>query len=164
MCESDAGSDAAWVALWLSSCSSYRCSCFHLAVEAHLVIPEISWFFLNPKHADLHSSFPPISVSQHKNKHCALLPTEVMVHRTPTAQLIPGWGVLAALSECNEALSGQLLLFWVTCQQRGRARCAAGAWRRDEHGCGRESPCLPGGQTEWESPPQQMCLPRAHSS
>lgn len=64
-------------------------------------------------------------------------------------------GVLAELSECNEAaLSDQHLLFWVTCQQRGRVRCAAGAWRRDEQGCGRETPCLQGGQAEWESPPQ----------
>lgn len=168
--EGEAESDPVCVTLWLLSCASYRCSCFQLAVEAHLVIREISWFGLNPKQADLHPpphnptpSFPP-SVSQHKNKHCTPLLAEGMVLRTPTVQLIPCWDVLAALNECDEALSGQRLLFWVTCQQSGRMRCAAGAWRRDEHGCGRESPCLQGGQTEWESPARRKRLPRACSS
>ncbi len=145
----------------------YRCPCFQLAVEAHLVILKISSFVLNPKQADLQPPqvFLPPSVSQHKNKHCALLLVEGMVLRTPVVQLIPCRGVLAALSECDEAaLSGQRLLFWVTCQQWGRVRGAAGAWRKDEQGCGRESPCLQGGQTEWESPPRWKRLPRARLS
>lgn len=50
--------DPVCVTLWLLSCASYRCSCFQLAVEAHLVIREISWFGLNPKQADLHPSQP----------------------------------------------------------------------------------------------------------
>lgn len=81
-----------------------------------------------------------------QNKHRAPLLAEEMVLGTPTVQLIPRRGTLAALSERGEALSGQRLLFWITCRERGRAEYAAGAWRRDEHGCGRESPCLQGGQ------------------
>ncbi|KAI4824193.1 hypothetical protein KUCAC02_012726, partial [Chaenocephalus aceratus] len=47
----------------------------------------------------------------HKNKHGTLLLAEGMVLRSPTVQLIPCRGVLAALSECDEAaLSGQRLL------------------------------------------------------
>lgn len=90
-------------------------------------------------------SLPP-STFQHKNKHRSPLLPEGMVLGTSTVQLIPLRGVLAALSECGEALSGQRLLFWITCREGGRAEFAAGAWRRDERGYGRESPCLQGGQ------------------
>lgn len=58
----------------------------------------------------------------------------------------PRRGALAALSERGKALSGQRLLFWITCREWERAEFAAGAWRKDERGCGRESPCLQGGQ------------------
>lgn len=112
------------------------------APQVGLLIPHISRFVLNPKQADLH----PPSAFQHKNKHRAPLLPEGMVLGTPTVQLIPLRGVLAALSECGEALSGQRLLFWITCREGGRAEFAAGAWRRDERGYGRESPCLQGGQ------------------
>lgn len=58
ICEQEAESDPVCVTLWLLSCASYRCSCFQLAVEAHLVIRKISWFGLNPKQADLHHPYP----------------------------------------------------------------------------------------------------------
>lgn len=63
-----------------------------------------------------------------------------MVLKPPHSSAYPVLGVLAALSECDEAaLSGQHLLFRVTCQQRGRARWRgrgppkegwAGLWER----------------------------------
>lgn len=113
------------------------------APQVGLLISHISPFVLNPKHADLHP--PSLHISAQKQTPPPPL-AEGMVLGTPTVQLILRRGALAALSERGEALSGQRLLFWITCRERGRAEFAAGAWRRDERGCGRESPCLQGGQ------------------
>lgn len=61
---------------------------------------------------------------------------------TPTAQLNRRGGALAALSEALSPILNHL----PGKRGGGGAGFTAGAWRRDERGCGRESPCLQGGQ------------------
>lgn len=80
-----------------------------------------------------------------------------MVLGTPAARLIPRQPALAALSECDGALSGQRLLFGVTCQQkRGRAVTRSGG--REFHP--QTPPTRPqGGQAERESPARRKRLP-----
>lgn len=165
--ERGAESDPARVALRLLSRASYRCSCFQLAVEAQLVIREISRFGLNPKQADLQPlprSLPP-SVSRHKNKHCALPLSEGMVHRTPTVQLIPRWGCVGSAKWMwwSSLRAASVILSHLPAKRGGRD-AQRWPWRRDERGGGRESPCLQGGQAEWESPARRKCLPRARSN
>lgn len=68
--ERGAESDPARVALRLLSRTSYRCSCFQLAVEAQLLIREISRFGLNPKQADLQPLPHSLPISAQKQTLC----------------------------------------------------------------------------------------------
>ena len=114
--------------LWLLPCASYRCSRSPLAVEEHLVVLSISWFVLNPKQADLRT--PPPHPSHRCTKTNIALSRWLKGRSSGPPQFSSSHvgDVLARLSEQGEAaLSGQRLLFWVTCQQRGRMRRGAGA-------------------------------------
>lgn len=89
------------------------------------VILKICWFVLNPKQADLPTPLPPC-ISAHKQPPPTPSPllAERMVLRTPHSSTHPVLGMLAELGDCDvAALSGQHLLFWITCQQRGRVSC-----------------------------------------
>lgn len=79
---------------------------FDFLIEEHLVIFRISSFALNPRRNSPYSPFPSeqTHTHTHKKKHGFLPAADGMVLWTPRRSAHLALGVLAVLSECNEAL------------------------------------------------------------
>lgn len=113
--------------MWMRGWKRY-CVC-HLVLGIPRLLQVLMWFL---KSADLFliqskliCPLLYLLVSRHiNNPPPPPLLAERMVLRTPHSSTHPVLGMLAELGDCDvAALSGQHLLFWVTCQQRGRVSC-----------------------------------------
>lgn len=91
--------------------------------------------------------------SKSKNKLiCTLVPSASQLKDKHAPPPNAGWSSeLLQLSSSSAAdavrlSQGQRLLFWITCRGEREGGIHSRGLRRDERGCGRESPCLQGGQ------------------